>query len=322
LKQTNAWSPPHQPAGPGGRAHEYFVNGGDTGMPAYVEGWTVHHFNPGGTIAHFDTLDGRVMVEPSNQVPIYAPRFGSIRKIEGLLHEGQVTALVEARNQQVSSQNRHALQTGFAGQEEGTRYARTQDQLRGIDGQRRGAGVESSLALGSYDNFQVVDSDSMMLLQRTFGFGGSARTQLERGALNAWAWKGSESLQIQINELAPMTATGIDGAAVYFQVEDEQSRTSRLRLIKVANKESAQPGEIVEFTLRFDNLGNQLLGNVTILDDLTGRLEFLPGTAMASLQSGFLPQPNARGGLTLRFEISDPLAPGEFGVIQFQCRVR
>lgn len=320
--QANAWQPPYRPTVPGGRTDEYIINGDDTGKPAYVEDWTVHNFDAGNTIAHFDTLDGKVVVEPSNKVHIYAPRFGAIRKIEGLLHEGQVTALIETRNRQVSSQNRNAIQTGFTEQEAGTKYARTQDQLSSIDGQRRGAGMESAQGLGGYNNFQVVDSDSMILLQRSFGFEGSVRTQLDRGAINARAWQGNEAVRIQINELAPMTATEIDGASVYFQVEDKQSKTSKLRLIKVASKESALPGEIVEFTLRFDNIGNQLLGNVTILDDLTGRLEFLPGTAVASLKSGFVPQLNARGTLTLRFEIIDPLPPGEFGVIQFQCRVR
>jgi uncharacterized repeat protein (TIGR01451 family) len=321
-RQANTWQPPHRPAGQGGRANEYLVNGDDTGKPAYVEDWTVHNFDAGNTIAHFDTLDGRVIVEPSNRVHIYAPRFGAIRKVEGLLHEGQVTALIETRNQQVSSQNRNTIQTGFTEQEATTKYARTQNQINSIDGQRRGAGMESTQGLGGYGNFQVVDSDSMTLLQRTFGFEGSVKAQLERGAMNARAWQGNEAVRIHINELAPMTATGIDGAAVYFQVEDKQSRTSQLRLIKVASKESALPGELVEFTLRFDNIGNQLIGNVTILDNLTGRLEFLPGTAVASLKSGFVPQLNERGTLTLRFEIIDPLAPGEFGVIQFQCRVR
>ena len=320
--ESHPWRPPHRPAGPGGRADEYMVSGDDTGKPAYVEEWTVHNFNAGNTIAHFDTLDGKVVVEPSNRVHIYAPRFGSIRKVEGLIHEGQITALVAAQGQQTLNQNRSAIQTGFTEQEAVARYARTQDQINRIEGQRRGAGVGSTSGLGGYNNFQVVDSDSMTLLQRTFGFEGSARTQLERGAMNAKAWLGNEAIKIQINELAPMTATSIDGAAVFFQVEDKQSRTSKLRLIKVASKASAQPGEIVEFTLRFDNIGNQLIGNVTILDDLTGRLEFLPGSAVASLQSGFAPQPNARGTLTLRFEIIDPLPPGEFGVIQFQCRVR
>ena len=323
--QSHPWRPPHrEPATvspiPGGRTEEYLVNGGDTGRPAYVEDWTVHNFNAGDTIAHFDTLGGQVIVEPSNRIHIYAPRFGAIRKIEGLLLEGQITALIEKQSQQNLGQSRIALQPTFTEQEARAQYSRTQDQLRAVEGQRRGAGVETAQGLDGFNNFQVIDSE--ILLQRTFKEEGFVRTQLERGAANARAWMGSEGVRIQLDELAPMAATSVDAAAAYFQIEDKQSRTSKLRLIKVASKDAAVPGDIIEFTLRFDNIGNQLIGNVTILDDLSGRLEFLPGAATASLQSGFVPQPNASGGLTLRFEIIDPLAPGEFGVIQFQCRVR
>ena len=320
----NAWQPPHRTTVPGGRAGEYLVSGNDADKPAYVEdnSWVVHNFGSGDTVAHFDTLGGHVIVEPSNPVHIYAPRFRAIRKVEGLLLEGQVTGLVAARNRQVLNQNKETLQTTFTEQESGIRYARTQEQINSMDGQRRSTGIETTQKLVGYDNVQVVDSDGMVLLQRTFGFGGALRTQLERGAENARAWQTNEGLRIQVSELAPLVMTGIDGAAVYFQVEDKQSRTSQLRLIKVASKESAQPGEIIEFTLRFDNVGNQLIGNVTILDDLMGRLEFLPGTAVASLASGFSSQINVGGSLTLRFEITDPLSPGDFGVIRFQCRVR
>jgi len=321
--QSHPWRPPHRPAGEqGGRADEYLVTGDDTGKPAYVEGWTVHNFNAGNTIAHFDTLDGKIIVEPSNKVHIYAPRFGAIRKVEGLLQEGQITSLAERQTQQSLGQRREALQTSFTGQETRTQYSRTQDQLHGIEGQRRGAGLGGTEGLGGFNNFLAVDSDSMILLQRTFGLEESTRTQLERGAANARAWMGNEHIRVQLNELAPMAAVGTDGAAVYFQIEDDQSRSSMLRLIKVASHDAASPGDIIGFTLRFDNIGNQLLGNVTILDDLTSRLEFLSGTAIASLPSGFAPHPNANGGVTLRFEIIEPLAPGEFGVIQFQCRVR
>ena len=321
-EQPNAWHPPYRTAVPGGRANEYLVDGGDVRMPVRVDGWTLHNFDVGETVAHFDTLDGQVAVEPSNRVFIYAPRFGAIRKVEGLLHEGQVTALVAARSQQTSGQNSTAIQTGFTEQETRVRQTRIQDQLSSIEGQRRSADMGSSNTLIEYGNVQVVDSGSMILLQRTFGFGGATRAQLDHGATNARAWQGNEGIRVQVNELAPMIATGIDGAAVFFQVRDEQSRTSQLRLIKVASKESAQSGEVVEFTFRFDNIGNQLIGNVTILDDLSGRLEFLPGTAVSSLAAGFAPQLNAGGSLTMRFEVTDPLSPGDFGVIQFQCRVR
>jgi uncharacterized repeat protein (TIGR01451 family) len=322
-QQPNAWQPPHRTDVPGGRSSEYLVGGSDAGMPVSVaQDWTVRNFGTGETVAHFDTLDGRVIVQPSNRIHIYAPRFGAIRKVEGLLNEGQVTALVATRSQLTSSQNNTAIQTGFTEQEAKVRQTRIQDQLNSIEGQRRSADMGASNALIGYDNFQVVDSDSMVLLQRTFGFGGKVKAQLDRGAMNARAWQGSEGLKVQINELAPMIASNIEGAASLFQVRDEQSRVSQLRLIKVASKESALPGEIVEFTLRFDNVGNQLIGNVTILDDLLGRLEFLPGTAVSSLAAGFVPQLNSSGSLTLRFEITDPLAAGDFGVIQFQCRVR
>ncbi|MCL2005248.1 MAG: hypothetical protein FWG73_03690 [Planctomycetaceae bacterium] len=321
-QHLHIWHPPHPSAGPGGRPDEFIVTGNDAGKPAFVEDWTVNNFAAGDTIAHFDTVDGRIIVEPSNRIHIYAPRFGAIRKIEGLVQEGQVTALINKQSHQSVGHNQNAIQTSHTEQETRTQYSRTQDQIRGIESQRRGAGLETSQSISGYNNFLVVDSDSMTLLQRSFGMEGSTRVQLERGSLNARAWMGSEGVRVQVNELAPMTQIGVDGAIVYFQIVDEQSKTSQLRLIKVASRDSASPGEMIEFTLRFDNIGSQPIGNVTILDDLTGRLEFLSGTAVSSLQSGFASQPNASGGLSLRFEILDPLLPGDFGVIQFRCRVR
>ena len=36
-------------------------------------------------VAHYDTLDGRTVVEPSNEVYIYSPRFGAVRQVVGLV---------------------------------------------------------------------------------------------------------------------------------------------------------------------------------------------------------------------------------------------
>jgi uncharacterized repeat protein (TIGR01451 family) len=161
---------------------------------------------------------------------------------------------------------------------------------------------------------------SNLLRQQFIGL--AELTYLTEGRVYARAWQGNEGIKVQMNILAPMAATSEEGAESFFQIEEDESKTSKLRLIKTASKKSAQSGEIVEFTLRFDNIGTQLIGNVTILDSLTTRLEFLSGTALSSLKSGFVVQPNDGGSFTLRFEITDPLKPGEFGVIQFQCRVR
>jgi len=92
--------------------------------------------------------------------------------------------------------------------------------------------------------------------------------------------------------------------------------------MKVADKETANPGEIVEFTLRFENAGNETLQNVIVLDSLTGRLEFLPDSAKSSVPASFYVEPNEAGSMILRWELSQPLNPREFGVVVFQCHVR
>ena len=85
---------------------------------------------------------------------------------------------------------------------------------------------------------------------------------------------------------------------------------------------AAEVGEEVEFTLRFDNIGNQILGNVTILDNLTGRLEYVPGSGQCSVPANLVPTMNEAGSTELRWEIINPLEVGEGGIIRFKCIVR
>ncbi|MDR0705633.1 MAG: DUF11 domain-containing protein [Planctomycetaceae bacterium] len=304
----------------GRRQAEYLADGGDGIAKTRIEeDWTVRNLEAEDTVAHFDTLDGRTLVEPSNRVLLYAPRFGAVRKIEGLLNNTQITALSRTDAQSSLNIGQGKEQLGYTVQETQSGYARTRTQLSGVGGLKKSTGAGVTQGLGAYSNFESAMYYSNLLRQQFIGL--AELTYLTTGRAFARAWQGSEGIKVQMNILAPMEATSEEGAESFFQIEDE-SKTSKLRLIKTASKKSAQPGEIVEFTLRFDNVGTQIIGNVTILDNLTTRLEFLPGTALSSLKSGFVVQPNDSGSFTLRFEITDPLKPGEFGVVQFQCRVR
>jgi len=78
----------------------------------------------------------------------------------------------------------------------------------------------------------------------------------------------------------------------------------------------------VWFTIRFDNVGNQLIGNVTIIDNLSPRLEYVADSAQCSLPAQFFTEPNEGDSVALRCEVTDPLQPGQGGVIRFRCRVR
>ena len=96
----------------------------------------------------------------------------------------------------------------------------------------------------------------------------------------------------------------------------------KLRVVKVASTQFAEPGDEVDFTIRFDNIGNQTIGNVTIIDNLSPRLEYVPESAQCSLAAEFFTEPNDGDSLVVRCEVTDPLEPGNGGVVRFRCRVR
>jgi uncharacterized repeat protein (TIGR01451 family) len=93
-------------------------------------------------------------------------------------------------------------------------------------------------------------------------------------------------------------------------------------VIKVASTSAANVGDIIDFTIRYDNMGDQVIGNVTIIDNLTPRLEYVEGSAQASRAANFSTKANEAGSLILRWEVIDPLPKGEGGLVRFKCRLR
>ena len=96
----------------------------------------------------------------------------------------------------------------------------------------------------------------------------------------------------------------------------------RLRVVKVASKQNARPGETVDFTIRFDNVGDRVIGNVTVIDNLNTRLEYVPDSQECTVKAEFSVSDNEHESAVLRWEITEPMKVGTGGVIRFQCRVR
>ena len=113
---------------------------------------------------------------------------------------------------------------------------------------------------------------------------------------------------------------GVKQAGIIYQSDGPEN--PKLRLIKLASRGDAALGEEVEFTLRYDNVGDQVIGNVTIVDNLSTRLEYVPETAKSSVDADFVTQSNDEGSLILRWEIKDEVKPGEGGILQFRVKVR
>ncbi len=91
---------------------------------------------------------------------------------------------------------------------------------------------------------------------------------------------------------------------------------------KWPDKKAAQIGDVVMFTIRYRNVGGQPIKNIVIHDSLVARFEYLPGTAKSDRPALFTFQPNEENSTLLRWQLSQDLPPGEFGIIQFKVRIR
>jgi uncharacterized repeat protein (TIGR01451 family) len=162
-----------------------------------------------------------------------------------------------------------------------------------------------------YEDFLYIRSGVMQVEEKPI---------IAQRAEAAIQWTGNQGLQVTLNGRRATPIVSEEHAVEVYEVDVPNHPC--LQICKIASTDNAKPGELVDFTIRFDNVGDQKMGNVTIVDNLTTRLEYVPGSERTSLKTTFSTQPNEAGSLVLRWEIVPPLAPGQGGVIRFTCRVR
>jgi uncharacterized repeat protein (TIGR01451 family) len=302
-----------------GPRDEYLCDGGDYGSPAGVRAdWTVDGVEQEDTIAHYDTVSGNVVVTPSNRVCIYAPRFAAVRRVESVAAEER-RLLIGVAEDDVNLANaqkaqpvakltqRHAVAIDL-GQQPANLF-RSRQQAGGLEDLL--ATMDANSTLAAYAELQVIRTGEVV---------GSEQAKLERSVQNAVTWSGDQAVQVVIENKQAVAAVGVKQPGIVY--ENGEPSSPRLRLVKLASTNHALPGEKVEFTLRFDNIGDQQIGNVTIIDNLATRLEYVPQSAKSSVGAGFSAVPNGEGSTVLRWEIKDPLKAATGGILQFTCQVR
>jgi uncharacterized repeat protein (TIGR01451 family) len=299
---------------------EYLCDGGDREAPVDVmPDWTVYGLDTEDTIAHFDTLDGRTEVEASNRVCMYAPRFASVRQVTGLIVNRQRTSVagfelpVHLNSQEALGGPTIMNQPLQPGRYVGARgIQQFREQLRGNDL------ANAQAVAGIINRFKAFED---LQLIRNGQFDNTEKARLSEGMTAALVWTADQGVQVCIGDLTLIEVTG-DSAAQSVCRYDLPPGKPRMRVVKVASKRAAQPGDEVEFTIRFDNVGDEVVGNVTIIDNLTARLAYVPDSAECTRDANFIAEENESGSLILRWEIIDPIEVGEGGIIRFTCRVR
>ena len=95
-----------------------------------------------------------------------------------------------------------------------------------------------------------------------------------------------------------------------------------LLLCKTVDTTCANIGDVVTFMLRYSNPGPTPMSNVVVNDSLTGRLEYVPGSAKSDRDANFTTQENEAGSVILRWEIGGTLPAGQSSFLRFQARIR
>jgi uncharacterized repeat protein (TIGR01451 family) len=311
------WRPP----GIGGTwpRDEYVRDGGDELPHARVSrDWRVHGLAPEETIVHFDTVDGETDSCASNPVCIYAPRFSAVRHVTSFTQYEAIDAIGRNRGATgaIRFDGRDVPSTALQPEQPVVNSAVNPTTV--VEAEHPHATLGSSLEaievagdLKAYEDFSIV---------RWGRLDQTERVRLAESIESAIAWTGDLTAQVTVGTKQAAIVTLDKGAEQTIGVDSPTGDC--VRVVKLASKKEAKPGEIVEFTIRFDNIGARDIGNVTIVDNLTTRLEYVDKSAESTLKAEFFAEPNEVGSLVLRWELADPMPVGKGGVVRFKAKVR
>jgi uncharacterized repeat protein (TIGR01451 family) len=298
---------------------EYVCDGGDKGISVHVDQGRRAGLDPEDTVAEFKDDEGKSHVQPSTETCVYAPRFASVR-----------SATQPQTGLTVDKLAGHQDQLAGAGMQAKTVLDEKiqSDEPQGMLMRSRPSGLE---AQSTEDHLhQAIRPERHVKLANAFEdirfiqegqFDRASSAVIVDGVTAAQEWADGRRPIIIAHDEAGQVVQGKFAAEDYTGVEDRR-KPGELKLIKVADRGSAHPGDIVTFTIRFDNVGDRELRDIRVIDNLSPRLDYIEGSVSSSLDGQIDVDDNAVGGKLLTFEFEQPLKGRTGGYVSFQCRVR
>jgi uncharacterized repeat protein (TIGR01451 family) len=299
---------------------EYLLDGADQAPHAIVNGKNeIKGVEPIDTIAAYEARCGKQCLTASNLVPIYSPRFAAVLKIESLNQNQLNEALIRYDRDQplvtkriIDDPTSHLQNDGAIKHKQLKKLVALREKTPGLKVDNVDHLAKFVESFRPYEDFRFIRSGKVEVTERL---------RLAERQQAAMTWATPESVKVMIDNVEALAQGGWSGAQEFTTYEMMPGKC-RLRLCKVASKASARPGEIVEFTLRFDNLGDGPITNTVIIDNLTTRLDYIEGTAQSSVDADFESFVNEAESTALKWTLQKPLGVGKGGIIRFHCRVR
>lgn len=131
-----------------------------------------------------------------------------------------------------------------------------------------------------------------------------------------------------IGSSRPAVVGQVEGVAVTAAVVEPEVLTAYPAACPLTVAKSVDPagpvqsGDVVTFTLRYMNTGNKPVSDLVVSDSLSGRLEFVAGSAQSDRAANFSATANEAGSAIVRWELPGVLLPGQGGVVKFKAKVR
>ena len=300
---------------------EYVFDGGDRDLSAAM------HTNRSGldtedTVAAFADHTGQRRTTASNRVAVYAPRFGSVRTVTGLVADVKIDKAIGAKDN-IAVGN---LKTGNAAQEN------VHDtSLSGLETRDRVDGMKGAIPPMQNKRMEIAgqnrkvdeghegrDVKSPGIFHRKDGI------EIAEQMQNAVAWTRDQFPVITA------TTTNASEISAKFKVQqtigvkDERETKGNVRIVKLADRDEARSGDTITFTINFQNTGDFDVYDVSIVDNLTPRLAYVSGSAeIDEKHPGEVSvEPNGEGSEILTFKLDKPLKGHASGTITFEAEVR
>jgi uncharacterized repeat protein (TIGR01451 family) len=318
--------------GPRPPEEEVLHDGGDSGRPAGLDAsGQVQGVDPSDTVARYSDSHGRLHVTHSNRVCLCVPRFavlrsllppvgfaGSIGPAGALLVRGQeqvrelLPPLLALQNEQLAAMKGRLQPVGAIGTQGVARLLR----LEVLNAEVVSIGLAE--ALGTVRALQLTEVERVRLVKQI---------ELARELSNRKAPEGVVQIQStavvgRVQGLEVVSATAETRELTICCNEVPHPPEKPLVLFKWCDCQGAKVGDTVTFYIKYSNHGGLPISDVAVIDSLTGRLEYVPGSARTDRDAVFTLQENEAGSVILRWEVGGRLLPGQSGVVSFQARIR
>lgn len=299
---------------------EYLFDGGDRALPIHYDAFRRLGLDTEDTVAEYDDHRGKSHVKASTRVAVYAPRFAAVRTVS---HPISGLSLRKAVGAQKTT-----FQMGLlarAGAATHTRKlqadgVRVRSRAGGLDANTTRVALRQRVVLGRndkllniYENLTFVKTGHANTTEEAFL---AARIQA------AAAWSAGRFPVISAGLDAIKEVEGSASGQEIVGTDDDHKTDGNLRIVKLADKKAAKSGDIITFTIRYDNLGDRELKNIRIVDNLTPRLEYVEDSATSTRAGRLDVEDNSEGSLVLKFVLDKPLPGKTGGVVTFKAKVR